>query len=279
MTPFYSTKNTPLALKYFIGFILLLSLLSPPLTFFFHHSLALPGPSDWFSLSRWGIREGWLWQPLTYAFIHSAGSTLSLSFAFFLFFQMLLLWVAGSDLISRFGTRAFFFFYLGGSLLVGIVAALALFFFPTSAILYGSGPPVYALLMVWAMLHPDLELFFFLIIRMKAKWVVALLLGLSLLSFLASGEWLSLLANGTGLLWGFVIGRRVWKLQNPYPLNLAWPKKSHSTGKIIDISVLQEEDNAFVDRMLEKIASKGKSSLTYAEQARLDEIAKRKRKS
>ncbi len=271
-------NQTPKSVRLLIWTIVLISLLSPILTYFFNQTFEISGPTQWFALSRWGLAQGWLWQPLTYSFIHSPGVGLSLSLLISLFFHMLLLWFSGSEIDQRFGTRPFLFFYFGAILCAGILSSIALLLFSSQSLVIGSGPPIYALLMVWAMLYPDLELFFFFLVRIRAKWLVAIFLGIALLMNLSYGRFIPFLADLSGVLFGFFIGRFVWKLPNPYPLNLEFPKrkKRNGSGKIIDISVMQESDEAFMDRMLEKIASKGKDSLTRREHKRMEQISKKK---
>lgn len=276
---FVGPHRTPKSVKVLIWLISLVSLLSPILTFLLNHYLKTTGPSQWFALSRWGLEQGWAWQPITYFFVHSAGIGISLSLLISLFFHMLLLWFSGSEIDFRFGSRSFILFYLGAGIIAGIFSAAALLLFSAQSVVAGSGPPIYALLMVWSMLYPDLELSFFFLLRIKAKWLVAVFLGIALVVNLSYGQWIPFLADAIGIAWGFAIGRIVWKLPNPYPLNFEIQKrrrKGNSSNKIIDISVIQENDDAFMDRMLDKLARKGKDSLTRREKERMKKISERK---
>src|ERR1700722_8329926 len=93
---------------------------------------------------------------------------------------------------------------------------------------------------------------------------------------LSYGQFIPFLADLAGITYGFLIGRLLWKLPNPYPLNLhSRPNKQKNMreDKIIDISVLQERDDAFMDRMLDKIAKEGESSLTKRELERMKKIS------
>lgn len=276
---FSGPHKTPKSVKSLIWIIVLASLLSPIATFLFNHYLQITGPSQLFALSRWGLERGWIWQPFTYFFIHSVGIGISLSLLISLFFHMLLLWFAGSEIDLRFGARSFILFYLGAGLISGIFSAAALLLFSSQSIVVGSGPAIYALVMLWAMLYPDLELYFFFLLRIKAKWIAALFLGIALLVSLSYGQFIPFFADLVGICWGYTVGRIVWKLPNPYPLNIEFPKrpkKRGGSGKIIDISVMQESDDAFMDRMLDKIARKGKESLTRRERERMKKISERK---
>ena len=189
---------------------------------------------------------------------------------------MLLLWFTGSEIDSRFGSKAFILFYIGGGFVSGLVSLLSLFLFSSQWVLVGSGPPVYALLMVWAMLYPTLDLYFLFFIKVKAKWLVAIVLGLALLINLSYGHFIPLLADLVGIIWGFAIGRLIWHLPNPYPLNLKFPRKrSSGRNKIININVFQESDEVFMDRMLAKIAKNGEEALTRRERDRMRKISEK----
>lgn len=274
---FTGPHHTPRSIKRLIWAIALVSLGAPILTFFFAHFFNLPGPGAWFTLSLLGIKKGWLWQPFTYFFLQSAGVGITLSLLFSLAFHLFLIWFVGSELVGRFTTRSFLLFFFGAGVFAGWLSTAALLLFGGQSTLAGSGPPLYASLIVWAMLYPDLELFFLFFIRFKSKLLVAILLGLALLINLSFGEFLSFWANLMGIIWGFCYGRFIWKLPNPYPLNLELPKKKPppSEGKVIDITVFQESDDDFMDRMLEKIARKGTDALTEREKKRMDIISKK----
>lgn len=271
---------TPKGVKWILWITVLLSLLTPVATYWLEHTFHLPGPGAWFALSRLGMQQGWFWEPLSYFFLHSAGVGISFSLLLTVFFNMLLLWFAGSEFAIRYGTRNFLLFYLGAGIVAGLTSALLMFLFSSNAVLVGSTPAVFALIMVWTMLYPELELFFFFVIRIKAKWLAALYLAIALLMSLSSGAFISFFADLIGIIWGFCIGRFLLKLPNPYPLNLDLPqakkKNPRQEDKIIDIAVFQEDDDAFMDRMLDKIAREGKERLTRREQQRMKNISERK---
>lgn len=274
---FVGPHRTPKTVKWLIAIIVVVSILSPLATYFLQHYSNLPGPGAWFSLSLSGLKKGWLWQPLTYFFLQTAGMGISISLLISLFFLMFLLWFSGSEIHFRFGANQFILFYLSAGTVAGLVSSVALWLFSSQAVLFGSSPPIYALLIVWAMLYPNLELFFFFLIRIKAKWLVALYLVFALMIDLSYGNFIAFIADLTSILWGFLIGRFVWKLPNPYPLNLeirmGKSKKPRTEDKIIDISVFQESDDAFMDRMLDKIAKTGEASLTKRERDRMKKIS------
>ncbi len=278
---FIGPHKTPTSVKWLIWITAALSFLSPVLTYLCERFWHLPGPGAWFALSLVGLQKGWLWQPITYFFLHSAGIGISLALLISIIFHMLLLWFSGSEIAYRFGNKQFLLFYLGSGLVAGLVGSLILFLFSSPAVLVGSSPPVFALMTLWAMLNPNLELFFFFLIRIRAKWLVALYLGLALLMNLSYGDFIAFCADLTAILFAFLIGLFVWKLENPFPLNLDLPKRKTRTPpeeKIIDITPVREDDDLFMDQMLDKIHRSGDSSLTPRERDRMQKISNRKKK-
>lgn len=272
-SPFNQT--TPKAVKYCIIFTLITSLVSPFLTFILSHFFHLSGPSLWLSLSTYGLKEGWLFEPLTYFFIHTSSATISLSLLLTLFFQMLLLFIAGRDLASRFGSLSFLSLYLGGGLFSGIVGSLYLLSTGSSEVLYGSSPAVFALLAAWALRleHYQLTLFFF--IRMGARAIVILLFVISLLIHLIHFEWLFLIAEVAGLLFGITYA---WLIMRRTPKLSLYTKKKSEHDIEVEVTPVEEPDDEFMDRMLEKISSEGKEALTKKEKDRMNEIAKKRSK-
>lgn len=271
--------RTPRSVAILIWTTVLISILSPIVSFAFSQYTHLAGPQEWMPLSLEGIKQGWFWQLITYCFVHSTDAGISISLLFFLCLQMFLLWFAGSEVASRFGTASFLMLYLSGTVISGLVAASLLFLFSSPTLVVGSAPAVYTLLVLWTMLYPDLELFFFFIVRIKAKWLAACFLGLSLLINLSYGHFILFAADATGILWGFLAGLIIWKLPNPYQIKLSAKRKKHppKTEKIIDINVFHEDDEAFMDRMLEKIARQGEAALTKRERDRMQKISLRKK--
>lgn len=278
---FEKEPHTPKSIKSLIWITVLFSFLAPLLTYWMQKTFQMEGPLFWLSLSAQGIKNGWAWQPLTYFFIYSAGTSITLSFLIGLFFNMLLLWFTGIEIERRYGNRNFLLFYLGAGLSSALLTLPLLFAFSQNAIVIGNSPPIFSLIILWTMLHPETEFFFFFVIKIKAKWLSTLYLGIMLLSALSSGDTFLFFAEFFGILWGFCIGRFVWKLPNPYPLNLELPsfirKKKKNLGKIIDISAFYEDDDQFMDRMLEKIAKGEHEKLTKKEKERMQKISERKK--
>lgn len=209
-------KFTPSIIKILIWITCGISILSPITTFFLHHFFSLPGPNEFLILSSWGIKHGFFWQAITYLFVQTFDTTISLSLLLSLLFLMLLLWISGSELVFRFGPLSFVCFYLGAGLTAGIISIILASISSTTMFLAGSDPAVYAALLGWAMLYPELEFYLFFLVRVKAKWLVTIILAFSFLRHLSSGNWISFVALLIGVLWGYLFATLFWKLQTPF---------------------------------------------------------------
>lgn len=124
------------------------------------------------------LLSGWVWQLFTYAFLH--GDLLHI------LFNMLILWSIGSELEHGWGTRFFLIYFFSCS--VGAAITYALFTAlgvgsadPTIPVVGASGA-IYGLLLAYGILFGERILHFFMIFPMKAKYFVAILGGIVLVT-------------------------------------------------------------------------------------------------
>jgi membrane associated rhomboid family serine protease len=114
------------------------------------------------------LRNLWLWQPVTYMFLHHQGDIMHLVF------NMLMLWMFGGDLEQRWGGSRFLKFYLicgvGSGLITCIVNALL--GLQTATI--GASGAIFGLLMAFGMIFPNRVVLFLGLFPMRAKVMVAL---------------------------------------------------------------------------------------------------------
>jgi membrane associated rhomboid family serine protease len=116
------------------------------------------------------------WQLFTYMFLHGN--------FFHIFFNMFTLFIFGCDVERTMGSRRFLHFYF----LTGIGAALFYIFFNwnSHSTIIGASGAIYGILVAFAVLFPDrivtLLLFFILPIQLKAKHLVAIFIGISVIS-------------------------------------------------------------------------------------------------
>jgi membrane associated rhomboid family serine protease len=122
----------------------------------------------WGALWPVGSGEFWPWQIVTYAFLHDPTSYQHL------FFNMLGLWMFGSELEQVWGQKRYLQFYTAS------VIAAALTQLLVDALLHTGGPTIgasgglFGLLLAFAMIFPNRIILLFFVIPMRAKYLVAL---------------------------------------------------------------------------------------------------------
>jgi membrane associated rhomboid family serine protease len=146
------------------------------------------------------IESGWVWQVVTYMFMHGN--------AVHILFNMLGVWMFGTELERLWGTRFFLRFYavtgLGAAatvMLVGLLPFEATA--PTySAATIGASGALYGLLMAFALYFPDRPILMFLLFPVPAKYFVIIV---GAMAFLAGpGGEISNAAHLGGLVFAYL---------------------------------------------------------------------------
>lgn len=146
------------------------------------------------------LLDGWLWQPITYAFLHAG--------LFHALFNFLILWSVGSEIEGLWGSKTFlgFFFVcsVGAALTYGIFALIGIGPGAYSPVI-GSSGVVYGLLLAYGILFGDRLMYFFMLFPMPAKYFVALLGAVELISSVFYGkDGVAHLAHVGGMIFGFL---------------------------------------------------------------------------
>jgi membrane associated rhomboid family serine protease len=163
----------------------------------------LPGLQPWFEL--WPLQSGNFlpWQPISYAFLH--GSTLHL------FFNMLGLWMFGSELERVWGARRYTQMLVAGALSAAAAQLIFTLLIGSYVPTVGASGALFALLLSFGMLFPDRIIVpLFPPIPMKAKYFVAIFGALELLMGLSGGSGVAHFAHLGGMLGAFLLIRH-WR--------------------------------------------------------------------
>ena len=128
-------------------------------------------------LVPYDVTHGWVWQLFTYGFLHQG--------FFHLLFNMLTLWMFGSQLESNWGSRRFLEFYgiclAGAGLITVAVAYTGVMGITPEAATVGASGAVFGLLTAFGILFGDREIFMFpLPVSIKARYMVLILIGIAL---------------------------------------------------------------------------------------------------
>jgi len=264
---------------------------------FFTKVLGIPGPQQLLSLSLWGIHHFCLWQFVSYLFVQPVAAGISFGLLLQVFFDLYLLWVIGTSLLHLKGAKHFLWLYLGGGFFVGLVSYLCQLTLGISVPFAGATPAIYILLISWSFLFPTASLMLFMMIPMRAKYLVFGLIGVNLFLDFSNGNFFGFFITAASLLFGYLYAVLAWEMVSPFPrlhklenklihlkrrLLAPFAKKPHEiAGKIYDFQtgevIVQEED--FVNQCLDKISRYGKQSLTLRERWKLYLISRRKSRS
>lgn len=234
-----------------------------------------------FALSGQGLLRGFIWTPLTYSLLHDS--------FLHLLFNMLGLYFIGRILEPRLGTEKMVLLYGTGALVGGVVWLL--FNAQGTGSVVGASAALMAILTVFCLQfwNQPLQLLFIPLV-VKPKWLFAVVFGLDSLGFLfgelglgPGGPTVSGVAHSAhlgGYLGGWLFARyligarsvfigRSAKVEAP-----SWLKGRKSAPKTGNVKVNLTGDRAAlkseVDRILDKINTKGFGSLTEEEKTTLD---------
>ncbi|MET0517931.1 MAG: rhomboid family intramembrane serine protease [Burkholderiaceae bacterium] len=169
----------------------------------------VPGLQPWFEL--WPLQSGnfFPWQPLSYAFLHGSVEHL--------FFNMLGLWMFGSELERVWGGKRYTQILVASALSAAAVQLLFTALSGSFAPTVGASGALYGLLLSFGMLFPERIIVpLFPPIPMKAKYFVAIFGGLELL-FGVTGtlQGVAHFAHLGGMLGGFLM-IRYWQGRAPF---------------------------------------------------------------
>ena len=138
----------------------------------------------------------YIWQLVTYIFLHDTHQF------FHILFNMLGLWMFGSDLERLWGSRQFTKFFFICGIGAGLIS-VALSRNSTVSIIGASGA-IYGVLMAFGMLFPN-RIIYWIIFPIPAKWLVIIFGGIAFISSLqATGDGVAHVAHLGGMLCGFV---------------------------------------------------------------------------
>jgi membrane associated rhomboid family serine protease len=249
-----------------------------------------PGfPTDgYFALSIYGLRHGYIWQLLTYMFMHAG--------FLHLLFNCWAIYVFGRDVEDALGLKSFLTLYFSSGIIGGVFQTTAGLGFGQmfGGATLGASAAAFGLVAAYAMLFPERILLLFFVIPVRAKYLLALSLLIAVVGVLApenspSGPHVADAAHLGGILTGFVFVRYAmhWNLRWPR-LKFGRPQgraprqlvKVVSGGKSPPWSSAEDlppEEflSKEVDPILDKISAHGIQSLTEKERKVLEAARQR----
>ena len=141
------------------------------------------------------LYHGHIWQLATYIFLHDTGNPMHI------LFNMLGLWMFGSDLEEHWGTRQFVRFFFICGIGAGIIYTLLS---RGDTVTIGASGAVYGILLAFGVLFPD-RIIYYIIFPIRAKYFVMIMGGLAFYaSVTSSGSGIAHIAHLGGMACGYL---------------------------------------------------------------------------
>jgi len=250
------------------------------------------------------VLHGEVWRLLTYAFLHDTGTP------WHILFNMLFLWWFGNEIEELYGSREFLTLYLVSAILGGLAFVLTHLdlhpglerhFLPAQCL--GASGAVTTVMVLAAFHFPNRIILLFFILPVPL-WLVVLVavVGDAFQFFGRMSTQVAVSVHLAGALFGFCYYKFGWRLTGWLPRWRDWRRQlsrprlrvyreepepepapaSVAAPTVAPPSVLDDEQlEAKMDAVLEKISRTGKDSLTESERAvllRASEILRRRRR-
>lgn len=216
-----------------------------------------------FALNPAKVSDFWIWQLVTYSFLHAD--------FFHILFNMLSLWMFGSDLENNWGSDIFLKAYLFAATMGGVLTYLVSFWWSQGIVLGASGG-VIGLLVAFGLIWPNRETLFMGIFPVKAKFLVIIIM--LMLAFSGGGR-IAHLAHIGGAVGGFLFVRYFDFFRNLWNWNFSISRtiQRRKMRKYQEEMDMRVNAKTRVDELLDKISKEGMNSLTRKEKKFLNEAS------
>jgi membrane associated rhomboid family serine protease len=210
------------------------------------------------------LQRHWIWQPLTYMFLHGG--------IFHWLFNMFILWMFGAELERRWGTWVFVKYFF----ITGIGAALCVLALNPNSVAptIGASGAVFGMIVAFAMLFPHAVMYLYFLIPVKAWHAAVLFAFIELFAGLeGGGAGIARFAHLGGMLTGYLHIRfsgPLWITVN------SWVRPLRRTKPRVPLHEVTDDLVTEVDRILDKVLKDGVESLTAREKEVMDRYTKLK---
>jgi membrane associated rhomboid family serine protease len=219
-----------------------------------------------FGLTPVLVKKGFIWQPVTYMFLHGG--------LFHLLFNMFVLWMFGCEIERTWGTREFVKYYF----LTGIGAGLFTLFlsFNSHIPTIGASGAIFGILVAFALMFPDRLIYLYFLIPVKAKYVVAFFAVIELLaSFRHTSDGIGHFAHLGGMIVGYVYIKADFRIPAFFRLStyVTRIRNFRHQRRMKAVSKQREREQRLmdkVDQILDKINQVGYDNLTREEKRILE---------
>lgn len=203
----------------------------------------------------------WLWQFFTYMFLHSTTD------AWHLIFNMLVLWMFGSEVERVLGRRRFLTLYFTAGIFAGVCGCI---FTPWSPMIGASGA-IFAIEIAFALYFPNSTVIFY-FFPIKAKYLAMIFTGITIFSCIVSNSGnVAHFAHLGGIIYGFLFVRYSYRIFE----HLRKRQIQHHEREIVKEKMLREK----VDEILDKVNREGLQNLSWRERNFLKNASRKYKKN
>jgi membrane associated rhomboid family serine protease len=221
--------------------------------------------NNYFALSVEGLKHGFVWQLLTYQFMHAG--------LLHILVNCWVIYVFGREIEETLGPQKFLTLFLTSGVIGGIFQALAGWVWPNyfGGAVVGASAGAFGLVAAFAILFPErqltLLLFFVLPLTLRARTLLVLSAVLALLGIAFPISNIANAAHLGGMLTGIFFARQF--IQGRWP-RWQFPSRSIPSRKSKNDLSTDEFLQTEVDPILDKISAQGIQSLTAREREILE---------
>jgi membrane associated rhomboid family serine protease len=225
-----------------------------------------PGLIRIFGLTPVLIKKGYIWQLVTYLFLHGG--------VFHILFNMFALWMFGCEIERSWGSREFLKYYF----LTGIGAGLFTFLLSINSYIptIGASGAIFGILVAFAVMFPDRLIYLYFILPVKAKYLVAFFVLLEFLaSFQHTSDGIGHFAHLGGIIIGYLYIKLDWRTTSFFRLSKysGYFRNLKNQRRMKAFVRKREEEQRLmeqVDQILDKINLVGYENLTREEKKILE---------
>lgn len=227
---------------------------------------------NYFALSLDGLAHGYVWQLVTYQFMHAGWVHLILNCWAIVVF--------GSELERILGARRYLLLTFASGMVGGVFQVLTALAWPSffSGAVVGASACAFGLVAAFAMILPEHELtmliFFVIPVRMRAKTLLLLCLVIALMGIIFPMGHIANAAHLGGMAMGWFYIKKI--VRNPAFLGMAQEPPDGRAEPVREAGRTEDKlEEGDVDAVLDKISARGINSLTTRERAILEAARKR----
>jgi len=208
------------------------------------------------------VENFYVWQLVSYMFLHGG--------LWHLLFNMIVLYFFGNTLEMAWGPRHFLKYYV----VCGVGAGLLHMAVSYNTSVIGASGAVYALLLAYALMYPNQIVLLWFAFPIKVKYLVGGIAAIDLFMGLRGHDGIAHFAHLGGAITGLFFFRNEIRdrLRNNFGAKRKWRAKVQQRRER-----REDQDNANIDSILDKISAKGYENLTTTEKRILENYS-RKRK-